>query len=79
MNKNAIPFDPRSPKITSGIRVCSPALTTRGMKEKEMEAVAELMHQALTHSKDPARLKQLEAQVLEFGRNFPLFAKEWIV
>ena len=79
VNKNAIPFDARPPKVTSGIRVGAPALTTRGMKEKEMEAVAELMHQALTHSKDPARLKQLEAQVLEFGRNFPLFATEWIV
>ncbi len=79
VNKNAIPFDSRPPKVTSGIRVGTPALTTRGMKEKEMVVIAELMHQALTAHKDPARLKQLEAQVLEFGRNFPLFAKEWIV
>jgi glycine hydroxymethyltransferase len=78
VNKNAIPFDPRSPKITSGIRVGAPALTTRGMKEKEMEAVAELMHQALQAHKDETRLRKLEAQVREFCRQFQLFAPEWL-
>jgi glycine hydroxymethyltransferase len=77
VNKNTIPFDPRSPKVTSGIRVGTPALTTRGMKEKEMAVIAELMHQALSNSKDTARLNRLEARVRDFCQHFPLFAEEW--
>jgi len=77
VNKNTIPFDPRSPKVTSGIRVGTPALTTRGMKEKEMAVIADFMHQALSNSKDTPRLQRLEAQVRDFCRQFPLFAKEW--
>jgi glycine hydroxymethyltransferase len=78
VNKNAIPFDSRPPTITSGIRVGSPALTTRGMKEAEMEIIADFMHQALSLSKDQARLKKLEAQVRDLCRQFPLFAPEWL-
>jgi glycine hydroxymethyltransferase len=77
VNKNTIPFDPRSPKVTSGIRVGTPALTTRGMKEKEMAVIAEFMHQALSNSKDTPRLSRLEAQVQDFCQQFPLFAREW--
>ncbi|MDP3181953.1 MAG: serine hydroxymethyltransferase [Desulfobaccales bacterium] len=77
VNKNAIPFDQRPPTITSGIRVGTPAVTTRGMKEREMEIIADLMHQALTAIKDEARLNKLEAQVQDLCRNFPLFADEW--
>jgi glycine hydroxymethyltransferase len=78
VNKNAIPFDSRPPTITSGIRVGSPALTTRGMKEPEMEVIADFMHQALSNSKDQARLKKLEAMVRDLCRQFPLFAPEWL-
>jgi glycine hydroxymethyltransferase len=77
VNKNAIPFDQHPPTITSGIRVGTPAVTTRGMKEQEMEIIADLMHQALTDIRDEARLIKLEAQVQELCRNFPLFADEW--
>jgi glycine hydroxymethyltransferase len=77
VNKNAIPFDQRPPTITSGIRVGTPAVTTRGMKEREMEIIADLMHQAMNAIKDEARLLKLEAQVQELCRNFPLFADEW--
>ncbi len=77
VNKNAIPFDQRPPTITSGIRVGTPAVTTRGMKEREMEIIADLMHQAMNAIKDEARLLKLDAQVQELCRNFPLFADEW--
>ena len=77
VNKNAIPFDQRPPTITSGIRVGTPAVTTRGMKEREMEIIADLMHQAMNAIKDEARLIKLDSQVQELCRNFPLFADEW--
>jgi len=77
VNKNTIPFDPRPPKITSGIRIGTPALTTRGMKEEEMAVIADLMHQALADTQDKSRLKKLEGQVQEFCAQFPLFAEEW--
>ena len=77
VNRNAIPFDPRPPNITSGIRVGTPALTTRGMKEREMAIIADFMHQALADPKDTARLNRLEAQVRDFCAQFPLFAEEW--
>ncbi|MGC2432776.1 MAG: serine hydroxymethyltransferase [Desulfobaccales bacterium] len=78
VNKNAIPFDQRPPTITSGIRVGTPALTTRGMKEKEMEVVADFMHQALSSPMDTHLLARLADQVQDFCAQFPLFAEEWI-
>ena len=77
VNKNSIPFDQRPPTITSGIRVGTPALTTRGMKEKEMEIIADFMHQALTDPQNTDLLAKLEAQVRDFSSQFPLFAEEW--
>jgi glycine hydroxymethyltransferase len=80
VNKNAIPFDKRPPTVTSGIRLGTPALTTRGMKEPEMEIIAELIHQALSAPKDEARLQKLDGQVKELCRSFPhLFAEEWLM
>ncbi|MGD0217992.1 MAG: serine hydroxymethyltransferase [Desulfobaccales bacterium] len=78
VNKNAIPFDQRPPTITSGIRVGTPALTTRGMKEKEMEVVADFMDQALSSPMDTHLLARLADQVQDFCAQFPLFAEEWI-
>ena len=79
VNKNAIPFDQRPPRITSGIRLGTPALTTRGMKEPDMEIIAGLIHQALSSAKDTPRLQKLEAQVKELCRSFPkLFSDEWL-
>jgi glycine hydroxymethyltransferase len=79
-NKNSIPFDQRSPTVTSGIRLGTPALTTRGMKEPEMEIIGELIHQALSAPQDAARLKKLEGQVKELCQCFPLlFAEEWLL
>ncbi len=77
VNKNRIPFDQRSAKVTSGIRLGSPALTTRGMKEPEMRQVAEFIHQVLSAPRDQDRLLRLQGQVKEFCHSFPLFAPEW--
>jgi glycine hydroxymethyltransferase len=77
VNKNRVPFDQRSPKITSGIRLGSPALTTRGMKEPEMRQVADFVHQVLSSPTDLHRLQRLQDQVKEFCHTFPLFAPEW--
>jgi glycine hydroxymethyltransferase len=80
VNKNSIPFDQRSPRVTSGIRIGTPALTTRGMKEPEMETIAGLIHQALSATKDVARLQKLEAQVKDLCRSYPLlFSEEWLM
>jgi glycine hydroxymethyltransferase len=79
VNKNAIPFDLRPPTVTSGIRVGTPALTTRGMKEPEMAIIADFMHQALGAAQDTTRLHKLEAQVRELCQNYPVFAPEWLV
>ena len=77
VNKNRIPFDQRPAKITSGIRLGSPALTTRGMKEPEMRQVAEFIHQVLSAPSDQARLQRLQGEIKEFCHSFPLFAPEW--
>jgi glycine hydroxymethyltransferase len=77
VNKNSIPFDQRPPTVTSGIRVGTPALTTRGMKEKEMVIIADFMHQALMSPTDTDHLARIETQVRDFCSHYPLFAEEW--
>jgi len=73
VNKNLIPFDPQPPTVTSGIRVGSPALTTRGMKEAEMATVAELMDQAIVNRNDPAALEKVLAGVKRLTAKFPIY------
>jgi glycine hydroxymethyltransferase len=75
VNKNMVPFDQRSPFVTSGIRVGTPALTTRGMKEKEMEKIAETINTAIKFFDDEDKLQQLKANVKELASGFPLFAE----
>ena len=79
VNKNAIPFDLQPKTITSGIRLGTPAVTTRGMKEGEMRRIAALIHRALSAPEDPDNLAKLQAEVNEFCRSYPLFAEEWEV
>jgi len=73
VNKNSIPHDPEKPFITSGIRIGTPAVTTRKMKEKEMLKIAEFIHIALTHRRDEKYLANLKNKVYEFTRRFPLY------
>ncbi len=79
VNKNAIPFDLQPKTVTSGIRLGTPAVTTRGMKEGEMRSIAAFIHQALSAPDAPDNLAKLRGQIQEFCRQFPLFAKEWEV
>lgn len=72
-NKNAIPFDPQPASITSGLRLGTPALTTRGLKETDMEEVAEFIIEALRRPDDDGRLKKIRRKVEDFCRNFPLY------
>lgn len=74
VNKNTVPFETRSPFVTSGVRLGSPALTTRGMKEAEMEQVAGWIVDALAHHENDARLATIRADVEQFASKFPLFA-----
>lgn len=73
VNKNAVPFDDKSPLITSGIRLGTPAITTRGMKESEMEQIAELIDTVLMHRTDEAVLAKVSASVRELCERFPLY------
>jgi glycine hydroxymethyltransferase len=73
VNKNTIPDDPQSPFVTSGIRLGTPALTTRGMGTAEMVRVAELIDRALTHP-DEGTLARVKAEVEELTSTFPLYA-----
>jgi len=77
VNKNAIPFDLQPKTITSGIRLGTPAVTTRGMKEAEMRTIVSFIHQALAAPDAPDNLAKINAQTQEFCRDFPLFSKEW--
>ncbi|HTX19432.1 MAG TPA: serine hydroxymethyltransferase [Bacteroidota bacterium] len=73
VNKNAVPYDDKSPLITSGIRMGSPALTTRGMKEAEMRAVAGLIDDVLRNIGDPRRAQEVRNKVMELCAGFPLY------
>jgi glycine hydroxymethyltransferase len=73
VNKNAIPFDKNPPMKPSGIRIGSPALTTRGMKEAEMRTIAKWIAGALEHRSDGAKLAEIRGQVGELAEAFPLY------
>jgi glycine/serine hydroxymethyltransferase len=72
VNKNGIPFDTLPISKAGGIRVGTPAVTTRGMKEEDMMEIADLIHEALLHKDDPAKLAHVRDQVLKLTRRFPL-------
>lgn len=71
-NKNAIPFDPRGPQVTSGLRVGTPAITTRGMRREEVFEIALLIRDALQNRYSETALKRIRSKVLELCRSFPL-------
>ena len=72
VNKNAIPFDTSSPFKPGGIRVGTPAVTTRGMKEEEMLEIADLINEGLNNRADNAGLERVRDKVREMTRRFPL-------
>src|SRR6201994_22533 len=74
VNKNAIPYDTNPPMKPSGVRIGTPALTTRGMKEPEMRVIARWIAEALEHRADAAKLRQIRGGVLEMAQKFPLYA-----
>ncbi|WP_291325831.1 serine hydroxymethyltransferase [Desulfovibrio sp. UCD-KL4C] len=74
VNKNTIPFETRSPFVTSGIRIGTPALTTRGMKEKEMEKVASWISAGIGSIGNETKLAGIRKEIAEFAKDFPLFA-----
>ena len=73
-NKNTVPFETRSPFVTSGIRLGTPALTTRGMNEKDMVKVGQWIDAVLSNLTNETRIKEVGREVDAFARTFPLFA-----
>ena len=73
VNKNLIPFDPKPPAVASGIRIGTPAVTTRGMKEEEMRKISEFIDLALENKDNHSFLEELKKEVIEFTKNFFLY------
>lgn len=73
VNKNMVPFDTKSPFVTSGIRIGTPAITTRGMKENEMRRIAEIINTAIDNAENESRLDGLVKDVKELCSGFPLY------
>ena len=74
VNKNKIPFDPEKPMVTSGIRIGTPAVTTRGMKSAQMEQIASLVDRALTKADNDTELAAIKEDVRVLANEFPLYA-----
>jgi len=72
-NKNLIPFDPLGPAVTSGIRLGTPAVTTRGMKEPQMQKIADFIDTAIIAKTDKQKLKAVKKEVLKLTKEFPLY------
>ena len=71
-NHNGVPNDPRPPKVTSGIRLGTPALTTRGLKDGDMSRVADFIDRAIMTRDDAGQLAKIKHEVAEFAKAFPM-------
>jgi glycine hydroxymethyltransferase len=76
-NKNMVPFDPRKPFVTSGVRFGTPALTTRGMQEGEMETIAGFIGRVLEQPEDAALLSAVRSEVRGMCEKFPMYTDRW--
>ncbi|MDP2277557.1 MAG: serine hydroxymethyltransferase, partial [Nitrospirota bacterium] len=73
VNKNAIPYDERPPTITSGMRLGTPCVTTRGMGEAEMTDIAEIIDEVLKNNSDEAKMGRLKQKAGEICKRFPIY------
>jgi len=73
VNKNMVPFDDKSPFVTSGIRIGTPAVTTRGLKENDMAKIVDLINRVITNFEDDAKIAEVKAEVFEMMQGRPLF------
>jgi glycine hydroxymethyltransferase len=76
-NKNMIPFDPRKPMVTSGVRIGTPAVTTRGMREAEMVKIGDLITRVLANPDDLGNLERIRTEIAALCREFPLYPERW--
>jgi len=76
VNKNSIPYDQKPPRVTSGIRLGTPIVTTRGMREPEMKIIGDLICEALANVRSPEKLAAIKERTRAFCSKFPLFAME---
>lgn len=74
VNKNTVPNETKSPFVTSGIRIGTPALTTRGMKENEMALIGEMISKAITNSTDDKKLTEIKKDVISICKDFPVYS-----
>ena len=77
-NRNGIPFDPQPPNVGSGIRIGSPFMTTRGMKEQEFRNIGTFIGRVLKQHRDREMLESMAQELLDMARKFPLFSPEWM-
>jgi glycine hydroxymethyltransferase len=75
VNKNMVPFDSRSPFLTSGLRVGTPAITTRGLKEEHMEIIVSLIDEVISDIDNETVIKKVGDKVVDMMKSFPLFSK----
>jgi glycine hydroxymethyltransferase len=73
INKNMVPFDDKSPFVTSGMRVGTAAMTTRGLEESDMSQIVEMVDKALMNHDNEAVLKSIKGEVNEWVKQFPLY------
>lgn len=73
VNKNTIPFEKRSPMVTSGLRIGTPALTSRGLKNKDIKTVVNFIDKVLNNIQNEAQLNKISKEVEEFSKSFPIF------
>ena len=73
LNKNAVPYDTRPPAVTSGIRIGTPCVTTRGMREAEMVEIADIIDSALIKRTDEAALSELRTRTRDLCKRFPIY------